>query len=500
MTIKQPNKSFYSSVYKNELRETSSGTTFGESIVECEIYKYTNASNLNLKKGYFLLVKQRIIIPNNEEPSLGAVSIQNYKNYPAILNNKIILNVNNEANVKIHDLFPKTLNSSVNVSSSSHDGKSSTHAQQHTAGSSTNNVNTFGVNTSAGVMLSLPVFSIGLSYSHTWGNSSQTGNTTGTNTATQSDANFGNNMSVKDWSSYSKLKNNNKEVSWVWGQTYPWDVLTYNYAKEGNHIDLPQFIQNRMLTSDSVLPPSELALYGLDFTTQASWFIEFPDGIVEDEVLTLSHEVECYTASHKYVDSTISASLSNSNQANVCKFSSSPLNMSHYSLAPVEGYESGSLSSIVFKNDKFTYKPKKETDGFKIISSNNDLEISGSGFMETMKSSLKNNPKINIYFKVDNHASNYDLLIMHWLKDNKTPCNIKWTINGVYTGISVVNTASDINGEDNMTKISLRNNHYSLLNSLNYLEMGLNKIELEIVPQEGIDNTSEYTLHSVTIR
>jgi len=500
MKNKQPNKSFYSSVYKNELRESAGGPSFGESVVECEIYKYTSAANLNIKKGYFLLVKQRIIVPNNNKPSLGAVSIQNYENYPAILNNKIILNVNNNANIKIHDLFPKTLNSNVNVSSSSHDGKSNTQVQQHTSGSTTNNINTFGVNVSGGVMLGLPMFNIGLSYSHTWGSASHTQNTTGTNITAQSDANFGNNMSVKDWSSYSKLSNNNKEVSWVWGQTYPWDVLTYNYAKEGNDIELPQFIQNRMLTSDSVLPPSELALYGLDFTTQASWFVEFQNDIVEDEVLSLSHEIECYTASHKFVNSKVSAVLNDSNKAKVCKFSSNPLNMSHYSLAPVEGYNAGGLSSIVFKNDKFTYKPKKETDAFKIVAPNNDLEISGSGFMETMKSSLKVSPKIDIYFKIDNHMSNYDLLIMHWLKDNKTPCNIKWTINGVYTGSSVVNTVSDINGEDNMTKISLRNNHYSLLNSLNYLVMGLNKIELEIVPQESIDNSSEYTLSSITIR
>ena len=73
---------------------------------------------------------------------------------------------------------------------------------------------------------------------------------------------------------------------------------------------------------------------------------------------------------------------------------------------------------------------------------------------------------------------------MHWLKDNKTPCNINWTINDEYKGSSVVNAISDINGEDNMTKISLRNNNYSLLNSFDYLVMGLNKIELEIVPQD----------------
>ena len=525
MINKQFNKSFYSSVYKNKLRSSSGGTSFGESVVECEIYRYTSASNLDLKKGYYVLAKQRIIIPNDNTPGLGAVSVQNYDNYPAILNNKITLDVNNNAKVKIHDLFPKTLNSNISISSSSHNGDSRTQIQQHTSGSSINNINTFGVNVSGGVMLGLPVFNIGLSYSHTWGNSYNKQNSIGLNTTHQSDSNFGNNMSVKDWSSYSKLGNNNKEVSWVWGQTYPWDVLNYNYAREGNDINLPQFIQNRMLTSNSVLPPSELSLYGLDFTTQASWFVEFEDDIVEDEVLSLSHEIECYTASHGFLSSRVSASLDDSSQAKACQFSSEPLNMSRYSLAPVEVYNADG-ASIVFKNDKFTYKPEAEADDFKIISANNELELSGSGFMETMKSSLKNNAKIDIYFKVDSNGSNYDLFIMHWVKDNKTPCNINWTINDKYKGSSVVNAISDINGEDNMTKISLRNNNYSLLNSFDYLVMGLNKIELEIVPQDipmdalpqglssylGVSSVTdvtdvtdailscEYTIASITIR
>lgn len=483
MINKQLNKSFYTSVYKNELHSSAGEPAFGESIVECEIYRYTSASNLDLKKGYYVLAKQRIIIPNNNTPSLGAVSVQNYNNYPAILNNKITLDVNNNAKVKIHDLFPKTLNSNVNISSSSHDGDSRTQIQQHTSGSSTNNINTFGVNVGGGMMLGMPMFNIGLSYSHTWGHSYNKQNSSGSNTTHQSDSNFGNSMSVKDWSSYSKLGNNNKEVSWVWGQTYPWDVLNYNYAQESNDINLPQFIQNRMLTSNSVLPPSELSLYGLDFTTQASWFVEFEGDIVEDEILSLSHEIECYTASHGLLSSRVSASLDNSSQAKTCNFSSKPLNMSRYSLAPVDVYNADG-ASIVFKNDEFTYRPETEADNFKIMSANNELEVCGSGFMETMKSSLKNNAKIEIYFKVDNNISNYDLFIMHWLKDNKTPCNINWTINDKYKGSSVVNAISDLNGEDNMTKISLRNNNYSLLNSFDYLVMGLNKIELEIVPQD----------------
>ena len=482
MINKQFNKSFYSSVYKNILRSSSGGPDFGESVVECEIYRYTSASNLGLKKGYYVLAKQRIIIPNDSTPGLGAVSVQNYNNYPAILNNKITLDVNNNAKVKIHDLFPKTLNSNVNISSSSHDGDSRTQVQQYTSGSSINNTNTYGVTVSGGFMLG-PVFNLGVSYSEAWGESYNRQRSIGSNTTHQSDSNFGNNMSVKDWSSYSKLGNNNKEVSWVWGQTYPWDVLNYNYAQEGNNINLPQFIQNRMLTSNSVLPPSELSLYGLDFTTQASWLVEFEDDIVEDEVLSLSHEIECYTASHGFLSSRVSASLDDSSQAKACQFSSEPLNMSRYSLAPVEVYNADG-ASIVFKNNQFTYRPKTEADNFKIISANNELEVSGSGFAETMKSSLKNNAKIEIYFKVDSNVSNYDLFIMHWLKDNKTSCNINWTINDKYKGSSVVNAISDINGEDNMTKISLRSNNYSLLNSFDYLVMGLNKIELEIVPQD----------------
>ena len=50
MINKQLNKSFYTSVYKNELHSSAGEPAFGEFIVECEIYRYTNASNLDLKK------------------------------------------------------------------------------------------------------------------------------------------------------------------------------------------------------------------------------------------------------------------------------------------------------------------------------------------------------------------------------------------------------------------------------------------------------------------
>ena len=61
-----------------------------------------------------------------------------------------------------------------------------------------------------------------------------------------------------------------------------------------------------------------MSLFGLDFTMQASWLIDFNNGITEDETFTIAHTTTSFTASHQLSGDTISATLqaeSNANQA-----------------------------------------------------------------------------------------------------------------------------------------------------------------------------------------
>ena len=62
-----------------------------------------------------------------------------------------------------------------------------------------------------------------------------------------------------------------------------------------------------------MLPPSELSLFGIDFSSTASWLIDFfPDGVTENETLQIEHETTLYTASHALSGKTLTAQLQTS--------------------------------------------------------------------------------------------------------------------------------------------------------------------------------------------
>jgi len=225
MNNREHYKIFHSAKHEYELKNKETGGVFGQTIVDYEIYKRTDVSNLTNVRGYLLLVKQRIIVPNATEYVAGAASITSYKNYPAIIENKIKLDVNNKAKIQISNIFPRTLNSNVTTNTSSQTGSTSSTIHQNTTGSSSSNVNTFGVGLSLGFFGELPIGGVTLSYSHSWMSGKSSQNTTGGTSSMHADQSYSNSMSVKDWSAYSSLSKDNKSLTWLWGQSYPWDVI-----------------------------------------------------------------------------------------------------------------------------------------------------------------------------------------------------------------------------------------------------------------------------------
>lgn len=492
-------KNFFTSIQNFPLNSESNNETFGDSEVEYSIYKRTDVSNLKKVQGYLLLLKQRIRVPNKSNYTPGSSSISSYENYPAIIQNIINLKINNKATIKLANLFPRTLNSNITTNSSTQSASSSAVAHQHTTGSSTTNVNTFGVGISAGFFGELPIGALSLNYSHSWIKGESKSDSQSDSSSFEKQSAHASSMSIKDWSAYSNVSNDNQSITWIWGQSYPWDVILYNHSTGGDNVTLPDFVKDRLLSGNLLLPPSELSLFGLDFTSHAAWLIDFPEGITSDEILTVSHKTTNFTASHEKSGTNISAKLQTLNEASTANYSSGPLNLSQYSLAPIEISSIEGIPSIGFKVNEFTYPPQKNTDQFKIVSSKNNLEATGTGFDYIMTSSFKTHPAIHLYFKIEDHSFDYSLVFIHWLEKGSGPCTLSWKVNGQYVGSINLNRQQNNENTENIDKISLRNLNYSSCNYHDYLVVGLNHVEVNIQPTDK-GSSHLYTLSSISIQ
>lgn len=492
-------KNFFTSIQNFPLDTSNGNEAFGHSDVEYSIFKRTDVSNLKHIPGYLLILKQRLRIPNKNPYVPGSSSINAYENYPAIIQNTVNLQINNNASVKIANLFPRTLNSNVTTSSSSQTGSSSSVGHQHTAGSSTSNVNTFGVGITAGFFGELPIGSLSLNYSHSWIKGKSSSDTNRDSSALEKDLSYSNSMSIKDWSAYSNLSEDSQSITWIWGQSYPWDVILYNHSTQGDNVNLPDFVKDRLLNGNELLPPSELSLFGLDFTSHAAWLIDFPDGINSDETLSVSHKTTNFTASHEKSGSTLSAKLQTLNEASTATYSSGKLDLSQYSLAPIEINPIEGLPSIGFKVNAFTYPPQNAKDTFKIVSPNNNMEAKGTGFDSIMTSSFQTNPSLTITFKIEDTAFDYHLVLVHWLEEQSGACTLSWKINGQYIGSINLNRQENKQSSDSIDQISLRNLDNKSSNYHDYLVLGINTLEIAIVPADQ-SSTHRYTLSSISIR
>ncbi|MBA5779462.1 hypothetical protein H2509_20210 [Stappia sp. F7233] len=488
---------FFSASKEFVLTNGPGGTTFGNSVVDYQIHRRRDVRNLGSSLGYLLTLKQRIIIPNQNGYQAGPTSNTSYDDYPAILVNSVDLKVNNKGSIVLQRIFPRTLNSAVSTSQSSDINKTSSASQETSSGSSNTNVNTFGVALSGGFFGELPMGSLTLDYSHTWENSTFGSHSDSTGTGTMQGATAGDSMSVKDWSAYGFLDAAAVNPTWIWGQSYPWDVIQYNQTN-GTTINLPNFVVDRLMNGSLVLPPSQLSLFGLDFTMTAGWLIDFPDGVTEDETIQLTHTTMSFTASHSLSSGNISATLQSQTAANAAQYSSGVLDLSIYSIIPLNGAGPGNGAAIGFTATPFTIAPTKPSDTFKILSPANTLQVTGSGFDSVMTSKFTANPKMIFTFKISDYNIEYALMLMHWIGENSGACKVNWTVNKKNSGTLFVDSPEGEGGQGNVSSIELRNLDFTSINFHDYLVIGTNTVEVEVTPvNPGIAN--EYTLFAATV-
>lgn len=504
-------KDVYTYVYEGQLG------SFGSQTIQYTIRQYRDLRNLGNTLGYLIICKQRVIIPNATAYAVGPNSNTGYLNYPAAMTNNIVLTPNNNANVQLKSLFPVTLNASVNTTQSSQDGSTTSTSNQFSAGSNQSQTNSFGVSLSLGFFGDLPMGGIAADYQHGWQSGSFSSNTTGSEASQQASSASGESMSVKDWSSYGFSNAANQSPSWVWGQTYPWDVIQYNQSSNGSTIDLPSFVQSLLLYNGQLLlPPSQLSLFGLDFTMKAGWLVEFPKGITTSETVSLAHNTALYTASHTLLSGAtpaVSATLQSSTQAARATYSTpTPLDLSTYALDPIWNPGTGNGAAIGFTVDPFTYAPTSSSNTFKTVSPANNLQVMGTGFnaltitnppvsppfLSCTPPTDGTGPSFTVQFKIVDSDKQYYLHLMHWIGSGSSSCMLAVTVNNTQLNPFYVDSLQGQGGQNNMTSIELRNLDYQSPNYHDYLVLGLNTITVSIAATtSGASNL--YTLYALAV-
>lgn len=486
-----------------EITNGDGGGSFGRSLTKYTVYRRRDVRNLNHLLGYAVIMQQRIIIPNSTPYKPGQNQNLSYTNYPAVISNELSIKANNNATIELRNMFPRTLNSQVSTTESTADQNGNMTNHQSTTGSTNTNINTYsvGLGGSGGEMMDLPMWSIGLNWghSHTDENSHMRSNTTGGGSSSDHSTSSASSMSIKDWSSYGYLDSAGVSPKWVWGQTYPWDVIQFNQTKDGTTIDLPDFVTDRLITSSGlVLPPSQLSMFGLDFSMTSGWLIDFPEGQTNDETLTIDHSVQCFTASHSANGEKISATLESEASASLGQFSSGAIDLSSYALNPILSSASSNGAAIGFSANPFTYPPTNEKTPFKIVSPANTIQVKGSGFSDGLTTSFSEPAKLTAIFKITDTTVNYAAHFIHWIGEGSEPVELTYTINGKFSGTLLASSTDGQGGENNISSISLRNTDFTSINFHDYLVVGTNTIDITVVPVKSGDKAS-YTLFAMGI-
>jgi hypothetical protein len=489
---------------------------FGSQTIQYTIRQYRDLRNLGNVLGYLVVCKQRVMIPNATAYAVGPNSNTGYVNYPAAVTNNILLTANNDAAVQLRSIFPVTLNAAVNTSQLSQSGATTSTSNQFSSGSNVSQTNTFGVSISGGFFGELPMGQLALDYQHGWESGSFSSTTTGSDAGRQTSASSGESMSVKDWSSYGLADSANQSPTWVWGQTYPWDVIQYNQSTNDSTINLPSFVQALLLNNGLLLPPSQLSLFGLDFTMKAGWLIEFPTGITASEAISLTHKTTLYTASHALVEgnpATVSASLQSSNEAARATYSlPAPLDLSTYALDPIWSPGTRNGATIGFTVDPFTYAPTPSRNTFKIVSPANNLQVTGAGFNAINVTNPPTSPpylscspptvgtgtSFTVQFKILDSDKEYYLHLMHWIGAASSPCILTVKVNGIQLNPFYVDSLQGQGGQNNMTAIELRNLDFQSPNYHDYLVQGLNTITVSVTATAS-GSSNLYTLFALAL-
>jgi hypothetical protein len=489
------------------------------------------------KKKFMLHCTQRIVIYNSNFQTISPISITPdpyypYENYPALINTTINTQPSAPSGVSLQllDYSPKTINTKVQSSGSTGIGSSAGQSSSisNTVGSSTSQTNSYGTSVGVDAGIMGDVFSFGENASETSEHSTTTSTDqsqstgSGNSSNQSSDQSNSDTMSMKDWGAYAIVNPANQQPSWFFGQEYPWDAIVCrltdgatnpntanpNYAMQ-LHLILPSDMQNRLFDNPILYPPSQLSMFGFNFVMKSVWMVsvDYSQSDANSDI-TVTHNINYYSASHSVSGSTAAVYLDkqpvplqwDQNNGNI----STDMNLLIMALDVLGSINKPSI--VGFVPNKFIILPAPATatasaGAFEIVSAGNNLLIKdttdplpaandiGAGFAcseTTLAAGFSQNCtslQMTIYFKVIDVVNNYSMFMKHW-KTGTTGVMLTIVINGDTTNAitKYVDALEAEGGENNLLTLDLRNQDYASINYHDYLQLGLNVVQITITP------------------
>lgn len=492
---------------------------------------------------YFLHCTQRIVIFNEQGMSVKpSQNISSFENYPVLLNTTMLPDTQGSG-FQLLEYSPITINTQVQTSgvSGTNTGTTSGSTTSNTVGSSTSQTNSYSASVNLSEMGGITA-TAEHSSTTTQDQSRTTGSELTNNRGAESSASSA--MSMKDWGSYSLVDPSTNSPSWIFGQEYPWDAIECRLATQVTnpsnanqvYLNVPTAMTVRLFDATTnpavVYPPSQLSLFGLNFIMKAMWQVTIPNGSLEE--VAIKHLINYFSASHVLVSagpgSNPPATVSIYMDAAGSMLSIDPhgptdvsttLNLPLMALDPLHTYSK--VAIVGFIPNKFIIPPVAATStastptAFEIISTSNNLMINdttnykertapfdaGFGFTASDTSLLATLTKncqsleATVYFKVIDAVRDYTLNLKHW-KTNTQAVMLTFLINEIYTITKYVDASEAEGGENNLLSIDLRHQDFASIEYHDYLQLGLNSIQITIQPL-GIFTDCAYQIRAISI-
>jgi hypothetical protein len=262
--------------------------------------------------------------------------------------------------------------------------------------------------------------------------------------------------------------------TWTWGQEYPWNIVQLKGTDNDGYVELPAYVKDRLYDSTDhiLLPPSELAQFGVDFVSTATWLITPSAPFTGVEPISFVHTLIYGAATHELSGGVLQASLDTYSPISI---TSATLDLPVLALDPLS-LGSSRPAIIGFLANKFDVAPDSTGDTFAITADTNDLLIRGSGFNGALTTDFTvGAPTMTLYFKVLDSVSNLSLALKHWTQ-NGTAVQLSVVINGNNAITKFADAPETSSGGDNVTTIALRNRDFTSVDYCDWLVPGLNKV------------------------
>lgn len=491
------------------LTVTEGGVTglIGTYNLDIDVRGFTDVRNLQATRAYIVTCRQRLIVPNQSAFTPGSNGVTLSTSYPAVLSATLTpesppvsATVPGNLAIRLLDYQPRTLNTAVISSQNQNNTQGTSSSQQFSSGSSVSQTNSFSVSVNAGFFGDAPTGGASVDESMSETDSSFDSQSAGQGSSQDRQMGAATSMSIKDWGAYAQLDTATQTApTWLWGQEYPWDVIQ-------NGDGVPASIQGRMVDGSNLVPPSHLALFGIDMTSVVSWQVAVLGQSATGDSLTITPSGAYWTASNTISTSTAggvttSVAAGSLDAQGAFAVAATNIDLSIYALNPISGPGADNGAVIGFLASKFLVPITTAGGAFRICSTKNNLEIRGTGFNGTMTTDFSAGPvSMTVFFKISDADEEYTLYLKSW-KTQTT--NVKLTLtfadDPASSIVRYIDATEAAGGESNLTTIVLRNKDFAALNYCDYLSQGLNILTIVFEPGDNSSLPCGYEIRALAI-